>query len=276
MINDFSEKAVVVTGGTKGFGLAIGKAFAKQGAQVYLTHRWGSADENALLQEFADAGAVAPIILEADASNQGDTEALLNEIKQRFDHIEVFVSNVAVAYVNKEGLDGLVKRHFFRSLANSTWPLMGYVQEIKKVFGHYPRYTLGTSSDGVDTFYPGYEYVASCKTIMETFAKYMGKHLWEEEGCRVNILRSRPMVTESLEATFGKDFEPFMRKWHGDNFFVSPEAVGDTALALCSGLMDAINGQIIELDPGVAFSDNVMRLFAEREELGLALDSNPE
>ncbi len=272
--NDFNGKAVLITGGTKGFGLAIGKAFGLRGAQVYLTNRWGSADEDEIRARFKELGAPAPIILEADASNEEDTQALLETIKKDFDRIEVFVSNVAFARVNKDGLDGMMKRHFFMSLEYTAWPLMGYVQGIKKTFGHAPNYTLGTSSDGADNFYPGYDYVASCKAVMETFAKYMAKHLWEEERCRVNILRSRPVATASLEATFGPEFEPFMRKWHGDDFFVDLEAVGDAALALCSGLMDAVNGQVIQVDQGVPFSDNLMRLFAEREKFGLRDDNS--
>ncbi|MBW2459344.1 MAG: SDR family NAD(P)-dependent oxidoreductase, partial [Deltaproteobacteria bacterium] len=44
LLNDFRDKAVLITGATKGLGLAIGKAFGAEGAHVYLTHRWGSAD----------------------------------------------------------------------------------------------------------------------------------------------------------------------------------------------------------------------------------------
>ena len=46
MINDYNGKAVLVTGGTMGIGLATGLAFGRNGAQVYLTHAWGSADED--------------------------------------------------------------------------------------------------------------------------------------------------------------------------------------------------------------------------------------
>ena len=45
---DYRGKAVLVTGGTDGIGKATGLAFGAFGAQVYLTHRWGSADEDAL------------------------------------------------------------------------------------------------------------------------------------------------------------------------------------------------------------------------------------
>jgi enoyl-[acyl-carrier-protein] reductase (NADH) len=97
----------------------------------------------------------------------------------------------------------------------------------------------------------------------------MAKHLFEEERANVNIIRSRPVSTESLVATFGEQFEPFLRQYYGDDYFIEVEAVGQAALALCSGLMDAMTGQVILLDKGVAFQDNMMRLFEHRADYGL-------
>ena len=57
ILNDYTNKAVLITGGTKGLGLATGLAFGRHGAHVYLTNKWGSADEDALRQQFVDAGA---------------------------------------------------------------------------------------------------------------------------------------------------------------------------------------------------------------------------
>ncbi len=269
ILNDFSGKAVIVTGGTRGLGLAIGRAFGAEGAQVYLTHRWGSADEAEVKQLFKDRGAPEPAVVEADAALAADTRKLLELVKRDHEAVEVFVSNVAFAGVNRDGIDGLDRRTLRRSLDHSAWPLMGYVQEIKKTFGRYPRYTLGTSCDGPDTFYPGYDYVAVSKAVMETFCKYMAKHLFEDERANVNILRSRPVSTDSLAATFGEEFEPFLRKYHGDDYLIEADAVGEAALALCSGLMDAMTGQVVLLDKGVAFQDNLMRLFDQRENYGL-------
>lgn len=271
ILNDFKGKAVLITGGTKGLGLAIGEAFGAEGANVYLTNRWGTADEDVLRQRFEKIGAPEPTIIEADASYDDDTKALLEQIKLKHDSIEVFVSNVSFAQVNKKGLDGLKKRMLFKSLEYSAWPMMGYVQHIKEMFGRFPRYTLGTSCDGPETYYPGYDYVAVSKAVMETFCRYMGKELWEAEQAHVNILRSRPVSTDSLVATFGEEYEPFLKKWHSDDYFIDLEAVGQASLAMCSGLMDAMTGQVILLDKGVAFSDNLMRLFEQREKYGLTI-----
>lgn len=265
--NDFRNKAVLVTGGTKGLGLAIALAFGKEGAQTYLTYKWGSADMTAVTRAFVEAGAPTPCLIEADVNNKEDTLALLHKIKEKHDRIEVFVSNVSFSMVGGD-FESYKKRSFLKSLEYSAWPLMGYTQDIHAVFGSYPHYILGTSCDGPERYYPGYDFVAASKAVMETFCKYMAKHLFKE-GVRVNILRSRPISTDSLRATFGDEFEPFLRKWYGDEYMITLEEVGETALALCSGLLDAMTGQILLLDRGVAFQDNTMRFFEHREQYGV-------
>ncbi|MCB9643872.1 MAG: SDR family oxidoreductase [Myxococcales bacterium] len=267
--NDFRGKAVLITGGTKGIGLSIALAFAREGAQAYLTYKWGTASHDAVRNAFTKEGLLEPILIEADASIDDDTNAILEKIKEKHDGIEVFVSNVSFAQIVQD-MGAYKKRSFLKSLEYSAWPFLGYSKRIKEFFGSYPRYILATSSDGPDTYCVGYDFVAVSKTVMETFCRYMAKHLFNE-GVRVNVLRARPVSTDSLRATFGDDFEPFVKKYHGEEFFITVDEVGDAALAMCSGLMDAMTGQVLMLDRGVAFHDNIMHLFENRDELGLSL-----
>ena len=51
-MNALQGKAVLITGGTMGIGLATGLAFARQGAVCTLTHKWGTADEDEVRQLF--------------------------------------------------------------------------------------------------------------------------------------------------------------------------------------------------------------------------------
>jgi len=266
--NDLHGKAVLITGGTKGIGLATALAFAREGAHLYLTHKWGSADEDALRRSFAELGAPAPVILEADAAVEEDAERVVETIQRDHDRVEVFLSNVSFAQVVSEGLDSYTKRALSTSLGYSAWPFVGYLQQIKKTLGRYPRYVLGSSCDGPDTYYPGYDFVAASKEVMEVLCRYLAVHLLEED-VRVNILRSRPISTDSLRATFGEEYEPFLKKYFGDEYFITAEEFADAVLALCSGLMDAVSGQVILLDRGVGFCDNLMRLFEERAQFGL-------
>jgi len=266
--NDYTNKAVLITGGTKGIGLATGLAFARQGAHVYLTHKWGSADEGEIVRAFSDAGApVPPTIVEADAAEDEDTARLMDLIKNDHDSLEVFVSNVAFAQLGGDP-QRYKKRSLMTSLGYSAWPLVGYIQHARRAFDRHPRYVVGTSGDGSETYYPDYDFVAASKVVMDVLCRYLATHLLEEDT-RVNILRSRPVSTESLRATFGDQFEPFMRKYHSDKYFIEAQEVADAILALCSGWMDAVSGEVILLDRGVAFCDNLMRLFEHREEYGL-------
>ena len=267
MINEYRDKAVLVTGGTKGIGLATGLAFGREGAHVFLTHRWGSADEDEVRALFAAAGATEPVILEADASVDEDTVRLMARIREEHETLEVLISNVCVVQIGK-GLESWSKRALFKSLGYSSWPLVAYLQQAKKTFGAYPRYVVGTSSDGSDVYYEGYEYVAISKAVMETFCRYLTKHL-EGEDIRINMVRTRNVITESALAVHGEDYPEFVRKFGGDGHFISTEQVGDAILALCSGLLDAMAGQILNVDKGGPFSDTLMTLYRRRDEFGL-------
>lgn len=265
--NDLRGKAVIITGGTHGIGLSTGLAFGRVGAHVYLTHRWGSADEDELRAQFEAAGAPPPKILEADASVDEDTEALMNAVREDHDHLEVLISNVSFAHVSQDHTD-LSRKLLERSLNYSAWPFVSYLQQAKAVFGRYPRYAVGMSSRGPEYFLPGYDFVAASKTVMETLCRYLTAELIGED-IHINVLRANPVETQSLEATFGEQFAPFCKKYYADGFFITPEEVADAALALCSGLMDGVRGQVLLLDRGFGFSDNVVRLFTQRERYGL-------
>jgi enoyl-[acyl-carrier-protein] reductase (NADH) len=267
MRNDLRGKAVLITGGTKGIGLATGLCFGRQGAHLYLTHKWGSADEDEVKRAFADAGAAEPTVIQADASVDEDTAAVFERIKQGHGQLEVFVSNVCVVQIT-EGPESYSKRALMKSLEYSTWPFVAYLQHAKKILGRLPRYAIGVSSDGPAHFYQGYEMVAIAKAVMETICRYLAKHLAGED-IRLNMVRTRNVITESALAIHGADYPEFVRRFGGEAHFVEAEEVGNAILAICSGLLDAFNGQVLNVDRGGAFSDNLFRLYHARESFGL-------
>lgn len=256
MLTDYRDKVVLITGGTRGIGLECGLAFGRQGARVILTHRWGSADEDEVRARFAAARAPAPRIVEADAGSDEDTAKLMAQLKAECDGVHTFVANVCVV-TRGEGTMKHSRRALYKSLEFSSWPFVGYLHALHATFGRYPRYALAMSSDGPDTHYPGYDYVAVAKAVLETFVRYMSTHL-HPQGCLVNALRTRQVMTESYRQMFGAQQQALADKF--PEFAVTVEEVADTALALCSGLMDAMGGQVVTLDRGAAFVDNVATL----------------
>lgn len=256
MLTDYRDQAVLITGGTRGIGLASALAFAQRGAQCFLTYRWGSADEAEVCADFEARGYLRPVFVEADAGRPADIEVVLDAIAQKHDGVAVFVSNVCVAMLGGDVMSHQ-ERSMIRSLEYSSWPLISYTQAIKKRFGSAPQYILATSSDGPDSYLPRYHYVAVAKAVLETLARYLSTHL-RDEGSKVNVLRTRGVITDSYKDVFGQ--EAFDRAKAHPEFQVSVEECADTIFALCSGLFDAMSGQVVTLDKGAGFADNALSL----------------
>ena len=267
MIGDFRERAVLVTGGTMGIGLATALAFGRRGAACTLTYKWGSADADEVRRQFADAGAPAPVLIQADAARAEDAGLVLEQMRARHTHVEAFISNVSQA-VLVGSLDDYSPRALFQTLQASAWPLVDYTFRIREVFGRYPRYAVGISSTGVDQFSWGYDLMAASKAVMETLCRYLNYRLFDED-VRINVIRTRSVRTESFRSAFGSDFETFARRFTRDAHFVEAGEVANAAVALCSGLMDGVSGQVLTVDRGTSFFDNLMRLYNERETLQL-------
>lgn len=254
---DLSGQTALVTGGTLGIGRATALQLALAGATVYVTCKWGTADPGELADEFESAGAAAPLIVEADVSQDGDTERLMEKIRGDRDSVDIFISNVGFA-PQISTLDDYVKRSFLKTVEYSSWPIIAYTQAIKNHFGSVPSYVVGISSDGPDHYYRGYDFVSAAKALLEHFARYLSVHLLPDGG-RCNVIRFGTVRTPSFEAIFGEDYFEFARaEGLADEHILTPEECGQSVLALCSGLLRPINGQVITVDYGLPFQDNLM------------------
>jgi NAD(P)-dependent dehydrogenase (short-subunit alcohol dehydrogenase family) len=267
----YREKSVLVTGGTKGIGLAIGIEFARHGADVWLTHRWGSVDEADVVRAFEQAGVASrPHVVLADVANDEDTEALLRTMREQTDHVEAFVSNVAFAQVVRS-MEDYRRRSFTRSIEYGAWPLVAYPQKMMEVFGRYPRYVLGISSFGAATYHPNYDFAALSKAVMETMVRYLALRL-RPHGTTVNALRPWVLRTDSSLATFGETMADLCEHYLPDGAFLEPQQVAKAAYGFCSGYFDHVSGQVLSVDGGCAFRDNLMGLL-ERPDVLEALSS---
>jgi 3-oxoacyl-[acyl-carrier protein] reductase len=87
-------RAAVVTGGTRGIGLAIARALAEDGASVVVSGRDAGRLESAVT-EIESLGASA-LGVAADQSKREDCDRLVDAAKERFGRIDVLVNNAGI------------------------------------------------------------------------------------------------------------------------------------------------------------------------------------
>lgn len=94
---DFAGKSVVVTGGGRGIGAAISRAFAAEGAAVAVNYRQDAAAAAATVAACEAAGGVAEAI-QADVTDAKATEALIDTALDAFGKVDVLVNNAFAPY----------------------------------------------------------------------------------------------------------------------------------------------------------------------------------
>ena len=267
MSNNTNKRVVLITGGTKGIGKEIAFKFSQHGHQVVITYGWGSIEDSDFLNEFKARNLPAPFLKQADVINYDDTADLLNEIKQQFGGVDVFISNVSFANLVK-GIEDYTEASLLKSIEYSCWPMIEYTRQMKAIFGRYPKYVLGLSSHGPDRFYVNYDFAAATKRLNEVLVKYLNYHFYDENVI-FNILRTRPVITDSLLATVGQEWKDFIAKYDIPGTHVDLEEVANVVFMMTSGLMDGIRGQTINADKGYNFMEGYSYMYKNREEFGL-------
>jgi 3-oxoacyl-[acyl-carrier protein] reductase len=95
-----SGKVAIVTGSSKGLGLASARALVQEGARVVICARGGDALRTAADQLTKDAGpgrSGAVVAIEADVSTLAGAEAVMSRTIKAFGRLDILVNNVGKA-----------------------------------------------------------------------------------------------------------------------------------------------------------------------------------
>jgi NAD(P)-dependent dehydrogenase (short-subunit alcohol dehydrogenase family) len=255
---DYRSKSVLVVGGTHPLGLATALAFGRRGARCVLTDPGGGAAADDVRQQFQHAEALPPLLVPTDGALSDDCAALLGELQRHGLTPEALVS------VSPEGglvhdLGGWTERAVVQAVRAGGWPTYEYVLRLREACGRCPRYVVAVSPDNTAHYASGFDCRAASAAVLEVLCRFLSYHL-RHEDVRINVLRIR---TAPAEVVAFAD-----RLGYGDTF-VDPEEVAGVVQAMCSGLLDGVRGQVIAVDRGATFFDDLCRLYQLRQALDL-------
>jgi 2-deoxy-D-gluconate 3-dehydrogenase len=245
---DFSGKAVLVTGGSRGLGLAIASAFAAKGARVAICGRKRENLDNAV-ETLKGRGLEAYAVV-SNVGRAEQVERLFEELGRSFGDIDLLVNNVGmniftpkVSEVENELwdkiLDGNLKSAFMVSKMA--------VKMMKEKGGGK---IINISSTAAKKSAQGMGVYCVAKAGMEMLTRVLASELAKDHIC-VNAV-----APGMIRTTFSKPF------WSNEellkNFtttipmgrIAEPDEVVGTVLFLASNMADFITGEVINVDGG--------------------------
>lgn len=256
MATEFQGKVVVVTGGSRGIGRAIGVAFGREGAQCVLAAA-SAANLAEAAKAVVKAGGAEPMTVAGDLRTLAGCEALFKAVNERFGRCDVLVNNAGATrggnffdLPDDAFVDGFALKYFAAvRLTRLFWPLLKTAHgSIVNIIGGAAR------TPGPDFLIGG-----SVNSAFANFAKGVAA-LGNRDDINVNVVHPGMVETDRVVTLF----EQFARAQSktpdevrresltktGTRRIGQPEDVAELALFLASAKARHIQGTAIAVDGG--------------------------
>ena len=99
------DKVAIVTGGGSGFGEAMAKRFAEEGAKLVVNDINDTGGRRVVREIEGTQGQGSALYVRADVSRGDDMAALVGASLDRYGHIDIMVNNAGITHVNQPMLD---------------------------------------------------------------------------------------------------------------------------------------------------------------------------
>jgi NAD(P)-dependent dehydrogenase (short-subunit alcohol dehydrogenase family) len=242
----FEGKVAVVTGGNSGIGLAVAKAFAREGASVVVTGR----DEASLAAAEREIGNGA-LALRADVSRLSEIDAAMGKIRKRFDRIDALFVN---AGIGKFVPFAEVTEAFFDETVNVN--LKGAFFTVHKalpLLGPGSAVVLNASINAHKGM-PGTTVYGATKAAVVNLAKTLSADL-VGRGIRVNAISPGPVESAILARSMSGEELARTKEWIVSQVPVKriarADEIAEAVLYLSSDASSYVVGAEIVIDGGL-------------------------
>ena len=249
MMERFQQKVVIVTGGSRGIGLAASKSFAQEGAQLVIAAIDETRGESAV-NSLTEMGAEA-IFIQTDVTQQDQVQRLTTRTLDRFGDIHVLVNNAAVHGKAPfwEEDENLWERMFRVNVMGTVFPSQSVVQHMIK---NNEGVIVNIASKAGVVGEPGHAAYSSSKGAVIALTRAMAVEL-APYGIRVNAISPGPVYTDMFtkNVTRQEDRNRIAESAPLGRIGL-PEDIARGILYLASSDSDWCTGQSLSIDGGLS------------------------
>lgn len=248
MTNRFDKKVVVVTGGTSGIGLATAKAFAAEGASVFITGRRQEMIDAALKQI---GGKVTGV--RGDMAKLADIDRLYDAVQEKHAQIDVVFANAGGGQMLPLG--AITEEHYQSIFDTNVKGVLFTVQKALPLLKDGASIVLTGSTTSISGT-PSFSVYSATKAAVRNFARSWILDL-KDRHIRVNTISPGLTETAGLDELFGGGDQA-----QGTKDFLStsiplgrigqPEEIAKSVLFLASDEASFVNGIELFVDGGQA------------------------
>jgi NAD(P)-dependent dehydrogenase (short-subunit alcohol dehydrogenase family) len=246
MTGRFQDKVVVVTGGTSGIGLAAAKAFATEGASVFITGRRQEALDAAVRQI---GGRITGV--RGDMANLADIDRLYDAVQQKHAQIDVVYANAGGGEFAPLG--AISEAHYQSTFDTNVKGVLFTVQKALPLLRDGAAIVLTGSTAG-SSGTPAFSVYGATKAAIRSFARNWILDL-KERRIRVNTISPGVTETAGLNELFGGGDQAAATKDYLAGQIPAgrvgqPEEIAEAVLFLASDAASFVNGVELFADGG--------------------------
>jgi NAD(P)-dependent dehydrogenase (short-subunit alcohol dehydrogenase family) len=243
---DLTDRVAIVTGGSRGIGLAIAQGFAEVGAKVVVASRKAEACEEAATAIRTSGGDA--VAVPAHVGNLEDIDRLVNRTIDTFGGVDILVNNAANPLA--QPLGSMTAEAFAKSYdVNVRGPLFLMQAALPHLKESQAASVINVISAGVFTRGTYVALYVSGKAALLSLTRSMASEL-APHGIRVNALAPGTVATQM---TLNTSEEMQRRSVEAQLIkrMAQPDEMVPAALFLASGASSFMTGQVLVLDGGL-------------------------
>jgi 3-oxoacyl-[acyl-carrier protein] reductase len=242
------DQVAIVTGGSRGIGRAIVRAFAAEGAKVACVYRGSKEAAESLVQEVRQAGGTA-VAIQCDVSNHEAAQKVAEQVEKDWGRLDILVNNA-----------GVIKDDLFVRMEPEAWQTvlqtnLGGTFNFCKAVGYTMMKArrgriINISSVAAEHVNPGQTNYAASKGAINAFTRALAVEL-AGRGVTINAIAPGFIETDMSEAVRNKAGD-LIKKMIPMKRLGQPDDIAKVAVFLASPDASYVTGQVITVDGGLS------------------------